>query len=549
MTRPPTRRPRPAGGRVRQPRTGPAPRATRPNAEAPVAASLRTVRVPQALEVAFLRAQDYVARYFSERTEDPGLGTIVISGERYVLLRAASLSVEFFDLVTSLYRDQGGEQARSVATNLLFDLAHAIGKADARAFHESMGVSDPIEKLSAGPIHFSFSGWAFVDILPESNPSPDESFCLVYDHPYSFESATWLRRGRRSDRPVCVMNAGYSSGWCEESFAQPLVASEIECQAAGGARCRFVMAPPATIEQQLARHVASTRRVRGHRRATISVPEFFQRKRMEEQLRRSHDELEHRVEERTAELLRTNERLRLEVAVRRRAEQARDQFLSVAAHELKTPLTSLRGFAQLLTQQLSRGSPDPGTLGFALTAIDNQCDKLTRLVGQLLDVSRLEGGQLAIQRERTDVMALAASAIEAARARSDRHTLSLDGPATLDAFVDPLRLEQVFTNLLDNALKYSPDGGPIEVALAADVDSVTISVTDVGIGIPVEHGERVFERFHQVDPDGGQGGLGMGLFISRQIVELHGGTLRLEPAPGRGTRFVARIPRGTVGTP
>jgi signal transduction histidine kinase len=509
---------------------------------------LRTVRVPQALEAAFLRAQDYVARYFSERLEDPGLGTIVISGERYVLLRAASLSVEFFDLVTSLYQDQGPEQARRVAGNLLFDLAHAIGKADARAFHESMGVSDPIEKLSAGPIHFSFSGWAFVDIRPESNPSPDESFCLVYEHPYSFESATWLRRGRRSDRPVCVMNAGYSSGWCEESFAQPLVASEIECQAAGDARCRFVMASPATIEQQLARHVANVDRARGRRRAAVSVPEFFQRKRMEEQLRRSHDELERRVEERTAELSRTNERLRQEIAERRRAEEARDQFLSVAAHELKTPLTSLRGFAQLLTQQLaSRGGPAPDTLGVALAAIDRQCDRLTRLVDQLLDVSRLEEGQLAIQRGPTDVMALAAIAVGAARARSDRHAITLDGPSTLEASVDPLRLEQVFTNLLDNALKYSPDGGPIEVVLAADADSVTISVTDCGIGIPAEHGERIFERFHQVDPDGGQGGLGMGLFISRQIVELHGGTLRLEPAPGRGTRFVVRLPRGTEG--
>src|SRR5437867_2758114 len=123
------------------------------------APTLRTVRVPEPIVPLFLKAQEYVTRYFSDRAENPELGTISISGERYILLRAASMSVEFFDLVTSLYKDKGPEEARRVASNLLFDVAHAIGKADARTFHQRMGVTDPIEKLSAGPIHFSFAGW------------------------------------------------------------------------------------------------------------------------------------------------------------------------------------------------------------------------------------------------------------------------------------------------------------------------------------------------------------------------------------------------------
>src|SRR5262245_15254453 len=142
----------------------------------PASRALKTVRVPAPVEPVFARAQQHVSRYFRDKTENPEVGTISISGERYILLRAASMSVEFFDLVTSLYEDKGPQAARGVASNLLFDLAHAIGKADARAFQQRLGLKDPIEKLSAGPIHFSYSGWAFVDIFPESRPSADENY-------------------------------------------------------------------------------------------------------------------------------------------------------------------------------------------------------------------------------------------------------------------------------------------------------------------------------------------------------------------------------------
>jgi len=292
-----------------------------PKERPPAGDTLRTVKVPPAFAPAFLVAQDYVGRYFSARRENPEQGTISISDERYILVRAASMSVEFFDVVRSLYQDKGPEEARTVASNLLFDTAHAIGKADARAFHEKMGVTDPIERLSAGPVHFAYSGWAFVDILPESRPSPDENYYLVYDHPWSFESHAWRDHGRVSPVPVCVMNAGYSSGWCEESFGVALVAVETECLAAGGTRCRFVMAPPSRIEEHLAR--ASGGEGEPPRRpATVSVPEFFQRKRLEDDLRRSHESLEARVRERTADLQAANERLRAEIAERMLAESA-----------------------------------------------------------------------------------------------------------------------------------------------------------------------------------------------------------------------------------
>jgi diguanylate cyclase (GGDEF)-like protein/PAS domain S-box-containing protein len=286
---------------------------------------LSTVSVPEQFDPLFLRAQEYVARYFHHRVHRPDLGTIAIAGERYVLMRAASMSVEFVDLVTSLYQDRGPAEARSVANNLLFDLAHSIGKADAKSFHLKMNVVDPIEKLSAGPVHFAFSGWAFVHIFPESRPSPDDDYYLIFDHPFSFESHAWQSKGRTSDRPVCIMNAGYSSGWCEESFGVPLVSAEVECTAAGGRHCRFIMAPPSRIEEHLlryARDAADSTGAHSHavRSASVAVPEFFQRRRMEDELRKANELLDQRVRERTAELSEAYDRLQRETVERRSAE-------------------------------------------------------------------------------------------------------------------------------------------------------------------------------------------------------------------------------------
>jgi diguanylate cyclase (GGDEF)-like protein len=274
------------------------------------AGRLTTVKVPALFEAPFLRAQDYVQRYFADRVENPDAATISIAGERYVLLRAASLSVEFIELVMKLYQDQGEAEARSVANNLLFDLAHALGRADARAFQAKMGVTDPIERLSAGPIHFAFSGMAFVDISPESRPSPDEDYFLIYDHPFSFESHSWLAKNKRSDVPVCVMNAGYSSGWCEESFGVRLVAVEVECCASGGEHCRFIMAPPSRIEGHLARFPPRRSAGATENHAAPVVPEFFQRKRLEAELREANERLEQRVLQRTRELELATEQLR-----------------------------------------------------------------------------------------------------------------------------------------------------------------------------------------------------------------------------------------------
>lgn len=249
---------------------------------------LDTVKVPEQFASIFEKAQEYVGRYFREKKEDPSKGTIEIFGERYILVRAASMSVEFFETIANLYEKEGKEEAANIARQLLFDMAHAIGRQDARNFHKKMDLKDPVEKLSAGPIHFSHAGWAFVDIFPESRPSPDESYYLIYDHPYAFESAAWIASGKKSDFPVCIMNAGYSSGWCEESFGITLVASEIMCQAKGDDACRFIMAPPSRIEGHIADYMKRKPEL-VDRITRYEVPGFFKRKEMEDELKKAND--------------------------------------------------------------------------------------------------------------------------------------------------------------------------------------------------------------------------------------------------------------------
>jgi protein-histidine pros-kinase len=236
-----------------------------------------------------------------------------------------------------------------------------------------------------------------------------------------------------------------------------------------------------------------------------------------------------------------------ERAARAQAEEAvrtRNEFLSVAAHELKTPITSLRVFAELLLRQLASGRDiTPQRLRLALETIDQQSSRLSRLIDQLLDLSRIEGGRLGLAPERTDMVALVRMVAGATQARTARHTITLRGPEHAPAYVDTLRMEQVLTNLLDNAVKYSPEGGEIIVAVSPATDgAVTISVRDHGIGIPAASLGRVFDRFYQAHDNSSTSGMGLGLYISRQIVELHNGHIAVTSPADGGSCFTVTLP-------
>lgn len=255
----------------------------------PIKEGKETVKVPSEFKPVFNQSQKIVGSYFKNLKFNPSKGTIEINNERYVLVRASALSHEFLNSIKNLYKDRGEEEALSIGKNILFDIAHVIGIEDAHNFHKKMNLKDPISKLSAGPVHFAYTGWAFVDILPESKPSPDENFFLKYNHPFSFEADSWIKTKKKSPTPVCIMNSGYSSGWCEASFGIPLTAVEISCRAKGDKHCTFIMAPPEKIDNYIQGYKT--------KKQSVSIPTFLERKKIEEKLKASLVEKEFLIKE------------------------------------------------------------------------------------------------------------------------------------------------------------------------------------------------------------------------------------------------------------
>ncbi len=250
-----------------------------------------TVKVSTPIKPVFDRAEKLVGQYFKSLKFSPTKGSIEINNERYVLVRASALSHEFLNSIKRLYKDRGEEEAMNIGKNILFDLSHVLGLEDARNFHKKMKLKDPISKLSAGPVYFAYTGWAFVDILPDSNPSPDENYFIKYNHPYSFEADSWIRARKKSSTPVCIMNAGYSSGWCEASFGISLTAVEISCKAKGDKHCTFIMAPPHKIDSYLQKY--NVKKIKNK----VEIPAFLERKKIEEKLSASLNEKEFLIKE------------------------------------------------------------------------------------------------------------------------------------------------------------------------------------------------------------------------------------------------------------
>jgi signal transduction histidine kinase len=231
------------------------------------------------------------------------------------------------------------------------------------------------------------------------------------------------------------------------------------------------------------------------------------------------------------------------------AQRIKDDFLSIVSHELRTPLTSIQGYSQLLEGRLSADRNGESKEMSHLRVIRSQVSRMRRLVDDLLDVSRIDRrGGVSIETTDFDL----AEEVRGAAARIGREHRDRDievrAPESLGVHADRDRLDQVLSNLLENAVKYSPDGGPITVTAEGRRGEVEVRVADAGVGIPAEHRENVFERFYQADDEAGRrrfGGLGLGLYISRAIIDAHGGRIWSAPnvEAGRGSVFGFRIPR------
>lgn len=480
-----------------------------------------SVTVPEAMKPLFDVAQQTVGEYFRELKMDPGKGTIEINDQRYVLVRASTLSKDFLDTVQKLYADRGSAEAFSIGKNFLFDISHVIGMNDARNFHSKMNLTDPIAKLSAGPVHFAYSGWAFVDILPESNPTPDDDFYLIYRHPYSFEADSWNRSGQKADTPICIMNSGYSSGWCEESFGIPLTAVEVTCRGRGDDHCTFLMSPPHKIQEHLDRY--KEQRGNNYRKQDqYEIPTFFERKKVEEEMQRS--------------------RLMAEASAKTKAD-----FVANMSHELRTPLNAILGFAGLMDQTgLSPVQKD------YMDAISNSGNSLLGIINDILDLSKLDADKLVPEKIKFSIQELLHSiqVMLGPRAAEQRleFNCSVDAAIRYPVLGDPMRLRQILVNLIGNAIKFTKDGGVfVHCMLKQQQDkevTIAFTVRDTGIGIPEEKQEAIFERFNQGDNNitRNYGGTGLGLAIAKQLVALQGGTITLKSAQGEGSEFSFVLP-------
>ena len=267
--------------------------------------------------------------------------------------------------------------------------------------------------------------------------------------------------------------------------------------------------------------------------------DISKRQAIEAELRKSKEEAERRAneaEEARAAVKDREQRLHYEA-------QLKDEFLATLAHELRNPLAPLRNVAEILRlEELS------GTARQATGVMERQISQLVRLIDDLMDVSRITRGQLTLRRERVDLRAIIASAVETAQPQMTSANVSLtvdlpQQPLTLDA--DATRISQVFLNLLTNAAKFTPHGGQIAITAKTNVDRVSVIVRDTGIGIDPEDQERVFGMFVQLNRDmrRSQTGLGIGLTLVKQMTELHGGNVAVWSAGlGKGTEFTVTLP-------
>ncbi len=228
----------------------------------------------------------------------------------------------------------------------------------------------------------------------------------------------------------------------------------------------------------------------------------------------------------------------------RRMARLRDAFLTLAAHELRTPLSVLKGYAELLTR---RGSHDAAE-GQAFRALKAHGDRVARLVQAMLDVVHIQGGCLKLAKETLDLPALARQVAAAVQSATPDHQLAVTGEQRLLVVADRQRLGTVLWHLLENAIRFSPEGGPVEIVVARGANEAVLSVRDAGVGIPPERQAHVFEAFYQVAPmESPTAGMGLGLYVSREIVSRHGGRLWVESEPGKGSVFSFTLPLARNG--
>lgn len=232
-----------------------------------------------------------------------------------------------------------------------------------------------------------------------------------------------------------------------------------------------------------------------------------------------------------------------DIEEQKRVETRKDEFLSIASHELKTPLTSLKAYFQLI--QRSVNDQFPATIKTYITKTSEQLDKLNMLIADLLDISRIQNGKIFLKKEQFDFPELLFNVIETIREVNPDWDIEYNGPDHATVVADKERIEQVLQNYLSNAIKYSPAIKKISLSASINEDNTELkmSVRDYGIGIPKDKQPFIFDKFYRVEDDSIRfQGMGIGLFISAEIIKRHGGTYGVESEPGNGSTFYFTLP-------
>lgn len=228
----------------------------------------------------------------------------------------------------------------------------------------------------------------------------------------------------------------------------------------------------------------------------------------------------------------------------KRVDQMKSEFVSTVSHELRTPLTSIKAFTATL---LRRPQLDEATKREFLEIIDSQCDRLARLINDLLSISRIESGRaLEMRWKWVDLGEVIRRVVKAQQPYAKKHEFVVDVPEGLPKVAaDEDKLEQILTNLVSNAVKYSPDGGPVEIRVVEREDEIEVSVTDHGIGIPEDKLEKIFDKFYQVDSSTRRkaGGAGLGLYLTKHLVHAHSGRIWVKSKVGEGSTFFFTVPK------
>ncbi len=230
-----------------------------------------------------------------------------------------------------------------------------------------------------------------------------------------------------------------------------------------------------------------------------------------------------------------------DIEEQKQAEQKKDEFMSIASHELKTPLTSIKAYMQLLERSVT--NIEDGSIRQFVSRTQNQIEKLQKLIEDLLDVSKIESGKLQFNMHDFDFDQLLKSVIETVQQTHPNCTITQMGDARVRIVADEARIEQVISNFLSNAIKYSPDCQKVDVETVVADGQLTVMVKDYGIGIQKEKQLRIFEKFFRAEESANRfTGLGIGLYICAEIIRRHGGSFGVDSEPGKGSNFYFTIP-------